>query len=188
MKRPQLVMLAGPNGAGKSTFYDAHLADSPLRYLNADLVAARAGIDSVEAARLLDAWRSELVEAREGFITETVFSDPVGAKLDLLRRAVAADFEVTLIYIGLEPRLAGLRIDQRVASGGHDVPRDRLGPRFGRSLKNLVAALDLVPTVLVYDNSSTEGPHRLIARFESGQRTFLGDGPVPRWAQAIVSR
>jgi predicted ABC-type ATPase len=188
MNRPQLVLIAGPNGAGKSTFYDAHLADSPLPYLNADLVAARTGIDSLEAARLLDAWRNDLVEARRGFITETVFSDPVGAKLDLLRKAVAADFEVTLIYIGLEPQLAGLRIDQRIAAGGHDVPRDRVGPRFERSLRNLVAALELVPVVLVYDNSSIEEPHRLIARFESGRRAFLVDGAIPPWARVIVSR
>jgi predicted ABC-type ATPase len=71
-------MLAGPNGAGKSTFYDAFLAESPLPFLNADLVAAELQLDSFEAARLLDATRQRRIEDGLGFITETVFSDPYG--------------------------------------------------------------------------------------------------------------
>src|SRR4051794_31446668 len=99
--KPQIVMLAGPNGAGKSTFYDAFLSRSPLPFLNADLFAAETGVDSFEAARVLDATRDRLVEDRIGFITETVFSDPHGHKLGLLQRATAAGYDVTLIYIGV---------------------------------------------------------------------------------------
>ena len=98
---PQLVVLAGPNGAGKSTFYDVFLSESPLPFLNADLFAKETGIDSVEAARILDATRARMIAGHLGFITEPVFSDPYGAKLDMLREAVAAGYEVTLIYIGV---------------------------------------------------------------------------------------
>src|SRR5947207_12503887 len=97
---PQLVVLAGPNGAGKSTFYDVFLAESPLPFLNADLFAAETGVDSLEAARILDATRDQMIVDRLSFITETVFSDPHGAKLDMLRKAVDAGYDVTLIYIG----------------------------------------------------------------------------------------
>lgn len=187
MSRPQLVMLAGPNGSGKSTFYDSYLADSRLTFLNADVLSARTGIGSVEAARFLDARRDDLVDHGEGFITETVFSDPIGAKLGLLRKAIAAGYDVILVYIGIEGALAGLRVDQRVASGGHDVPRDRLAARFERSLRNLRAALEFVPTVKIYDNSSTDEPHRLVAVFEGGERTFLTTQPIPRWATSVVS-
>lgn len=183
---PQLVILTGPNGAGKSTFYDVFLRTSPLPFLNADVVEAKTGVASVEIARILDAMRDELIAQRAGFITETVFSDPVGAKIAMLRRAVAAGYDVTLIYIGVPPELSQLRIDQRVAIGGHDVPRDRVASRFERSLKNLGDAIPFVPLVKIYDNSSIDEPYRLLAVFERGQRTFLAEGALPRWSRAVV--
>jgi predicted ABC-type ATPase len=181
---PQLVFIAGPNGAGKSTFYQEFLQDLQLPFLNADLLESRTGIPSLEAARILDIMRNELVEKRAGFITETVFSDPVGAKLGLLRKAVDAGYDVVLIYIGVEPPLCPLRVDQRVAAGGHDVPRDRIQKRFERSLANLRAALKIVPLIKVYDNSSVEAPFRLVAVFDRGKRTFR-ISPAPRWARSL---
>jgi predicted ABC-type ATPase len=186
--RPQLVMLAGPNGAGKSTFYRTHLAASPLPFLNADVLSARTAIDSLEAARLLDALRDDLVARGHSFITETVFSDPVGAKLGLLERAISAGYEVIVLYIGVERELLPLRVEQRVAAGGHDVPRERLSPRFDRSLENLRAAVRLDATVKVYDNSSATEPHRLLAVYEDGRRIFATSSPFPRWATRVLAR
>lgn len=185
--KPQLVVLAGPNGAGKSTFYAVFLAGSPLPFLNADLFAGETGIDSLEAARILDATRDRMIEERLGFITETVFSDPHGAKLGMLRKAVAAGYDVTLIYIGtVSTELLARRIDQRVAAGGHDVPRDRIATRFERSLRNLKQAITFVPTVELYDNSSIDEPFRQVARFEAGALTQRIRGRLPRWARGIV--
>lgn len=184
---PQLIVLAGPNGAGKSTFHDVFLAGSPLPFLNADLFAAEIGIDSFEAARILDATRAHMIEDRLGFITETVFSDPHGAKLDMLRKAIGAGYDVTLIYIGVaSAELSGRRVDQRIAIGGHDVPRDRIGPRFTRSLDNLAKAIAFAPTVQIYDNSLIDEPYRLIATFKAGALTSRIPGALPRWARAIV--
>jgi predicted ABC-type ATPase len=36
-KRAIVIALAGSNGAGKSTFYESILADSGLRFINADV-------------------------------------------------------------------------------------------------------------------------------------------------------
>jgi len=185
--KPQLVVLAGPNGAGKSTFHAEFLSKLRLPFLNADILEARTGIPSVEAARMLDKIREELIERRTAFVTETVFSDPVGAKLALLRKAVDAGYDVILVYIGAESPLLTLRIDQRVAAGGHDVPRDRIVKRFKRSLVNLRRAIDFVPLVKIYDNTSVDDPLRLVAVFENGKRSFLRR-PVPRWARSIVTR
>ncbi|MBA3395233.1 MAG: zeta toxin family protein [Deltaproteobacteria bacterium] len=182
----QLVILTGPNGAGQSTFYEVFLKPSRLPFLNADVIEAKTGIASVEVARILDAMRDQLIERGHGFITETVFSDPVGAKLAMLRKAVDAGYDVTLIYIAVEPALSALRIDQRLAFGGHDVPRDRIASRFERSLVNLQGALRFVPLVKLYDNSSIDEPYRLLAIFEAGQRTFVAPGKLPRWAAPIV--
>lgn len=187
MTRPQLVLLAGPNGAGKSTFYDAFLADSPLPFLNTDSFAAETGIDSFEAARILDATRDRMIDDGLGFITETVFSDPQGLKVEMLRKAVAAGFEVTLIYIGvISAELLPRRIDQRIARGGHDVPRDRIASRFERSLENLRRAISVVPAIELFDNSSMENPYRHVASFRDGKLAWRAAGQLPRWARDIV--
>lgn len=91
--RPILVALVGPNGAGKSTFYEAHLKSAGLRFLNADVFAKELEADAYEAARMIDALRIELVEQRESFIFETVFSDPVGDKLGFLRHTAQSGLQ-----------------------------------------------------------------------------------------------
>lgn len=182
-----LVLLAGPNGAGKSTFYDLHLQSIGLPFLNADMLAAEIGIDSFEAARILDRRRAHMIGRGDGFITETVFSDPHGAKLDMLRAAAEAGFDVRLIYIGLDrPELSRKRVAQRVALGGHDVPTEKLVRRFAQSLENLKSAIGIVPAVRIYDNSSATDPYRLLARFERGQLVHRAPGRMPSWTRGII--
>ena len=184
--KPQLVVLAGPNGAGKSTYYDAFLAQTELPFLNADLVAADTGIDSFEAARILDATRDDMIEQGRGFITETVFSDPHGAKLDMLNKAVAAGYDVTLIYIGIaSAELTEKRVEQRIAHGGHDVPREKIASRYERSLANLARAIPIVPSVKIYDNSSIDEPYRLVATFEGGKLAYRMQGTLPAWTKGL---
>jgi predicted ABC-type ATPase len=185
--KPQLVVLAGPNGAGKSTFYKVFLSARPLPFLNADSVAANMSVDSMEAARILDADRARRIAGGIGFITETVFSDPYGHKLDMLRAAVEAGYDVTLLYIGLtSARLSALRVDQRVLRGGHDVPRDRIASRYTRSLANLNQAIAFVPSVKLYDNSSADDPFQHVATFHDGALTFRMKGRLPMWTRGIV--
>lgn len=185
--KPQLVVIAGPNGAGKSTFYKAFLARMDLPYLNADDVEAETGLDSIEAARLLDTMRAQLIDDKMGFITETVFSDPYGSKLDMIRSAVEAGYEVVLVYIGLaSPALSERRVEQRIAKGGHDVPRDRLASRYERSLANLKEAIAFVPNVKLYDNSLADEPFRLVATFQNGALTSRMKGRLPGWARDVV--
>ena len=163
------------------------LSARPLEFLNADAVAANARVDSMEAARILDATRAQRIKEGRGFITETVFSDPYGHKLDMLRAAVEAGFDVTLIYVGLtSARLSALRVDQRVARGGHDVPRDRITSRYTRSLANLKQAIAFVSTVKLYDNSSADEPFQHIATFHDGALTFRMKGRLPMWTRGIV--
>ncbi len=184
--RPQLVLLAGPNGAGKTTFYEVFLSSSPLPFLNADVMEARTGITSAQAARILDALRDQMIDQQRGFITETVFSDRVGAKLSMLRKAVENGYEVVLIYVGVESAaLAELRVEQRVSTGGHDVPRDRISSRFERSVSNLRLAIGVASTVKIYDNSYVDEPYQLLAMFEAGKRTFMATR-VPTGARSIV--
>jgi predicted ABC-type ATPase len=191
---PALVVVAGPNGAGKSTFIRRYLRDLDLPYVNADhiatvLRAAHPGLSQRELDRQAfeeaERLRDDLLPLRFGFCTETVFSDPVGAKLDFLERARAGGFFVTLVFICLtNPAISIGRVQQRVAEGGHDVPADRLLARFPRTLRNLRAAIPIVSETFLFDNSSADVPHRFVARYEGGRLAALHP-PLPRWTKEL---
>jgi predicted ABC-type ATPase len=179
--RPIVVALAGPNGAGKSTFFHAHLAPAGLRFLNADDLARGLSIGAYEAAEVANRLREELLEQGESFVFETVFSDPVGDKVDFLARAAARGYTVVLIFIGLDDaEMSEQRVAMRVMQGGHDVPTEKLTARFPRTMENLARAIRRLPHVLVYDNSDLTHPFRPVAEFRDGKVVFASK-PAPRW-------
>jgi predicted ABC-type ATPase len=179
--RPVVVALAGPNGAGKTTFFHAHLAPAGLRFLNADVIARELVIDAYSAAAVATALRRELVNQRESFVFETVFSDPVGDKLAFLRETAAAGYAVVLCFVGVSgPGVCEERVAMRVSQGGHDVASDKLESRFPRTLANLRAAIRDLPHVIVFDNDDLARPFRRVAEFEGGRESFRAT-PLPRW-------
>jgi len=185
MSPPLLLVIAGPNGAGKSTFYDEYLSGLGLYYVNADLISGRFGIEPYDAAQVADAVRSILMRAGNTFCMETVFSDPDGDKLELLRTAKAAGYEVVIVFIGLDsPELSVARVAQRVAEGGHDVPDEKLHARYPRTFQNLSRAIEIADVIYVFDNSSADDPYRFVAIFEEGE--FMGSASQwPDWADKI---
>ena len=185
---PRLLFVAGPNGAGKSTFYEAFLKDFAMPFVNADRIASAMGISDAEAAAGADAARKQLLAEGVPFITETVFSDPVGAKLQFLKDAIAAGYHVTIHYIGISSaELSGARVAERVRAGGHDVPPERLERRYRQSLENLRRALALVSEAHVYDNSSFETPYRLVLSVRAGKTEFMAN-PIPDWLKAKTDK
>ena len=102
---PVLIFLAGPNGAGKSTFFEAYLRALGFPFVNADIIATNLrdrAPGALESDRLAFQTAEELREAHLvagiSFCTETVFSDPHGAKLEFLKRARSASYSVFLIF------------------------------------------------------------------------------------------
>lgn len=182
--RPLIVALAGPNGAGKTTFYHAHLRPTGLRLLNADVIAHEMALGDQAAMQVTTVLRHELVRARESFVFETVFSDPIGDKLAFLQDAARSGYTVVLCFIGLDsPETSEARVMMRVSQGGHDVPADRLISRFPRTLANLKAAIASLPHVWVFDNQDLRRPFRKVAVFESGKRAFCAKR-LPAWLAA----
>jgi len=185
-RRPIIVALAGPNGAGKTTFYHAHLRPAALRFINADVLARELELDAYAAARVAAALRRQLVEQRESFVFETVFSDPIGDKLTFMKEAGKAGYTVVLCFIGISgPEVSEERVAMRVSQGGHDVPREKLITRFPRTLANLKAAIRELPHVLIFDNDDLRAPFRQVAAFENGQRVSLKES-VPKWLKPIL--
>jgi predicted ABC-type ATPase len=185
-ERPLAIAITGPNGAGKTTFYHAHIAPAGLRLVNADRLATELAIDPYSAAKVAANLREELVRQKESFAFETVFSDPVGDKLDFLKRTAEAGFTVALCFIGLAtPKLSQERVAMRVSQGGHDVPDEKIFSRFPRTLANLKAAIKQVPHVLVYDNSDLATPYRYLATFENGMQ-IMAASSKPQWFDELL--
>lgn len=169
--RPVVVALAGSNGAGKSTFFHAHLAAVGLRFINPDELAAEMGLVAYEAADLTAAIRASLVEQRESFVFETVFSDPVGQKVTELEEMSRRGVHVVLVFIRIDStETSKQRVAMRVMQGGHDVPDDKLETRFNRTLANLDRAISTLPVVVVFDNTDLAHPFRLEAVYRRGRR------------------
>lgn len=185
-ERPIIVAIAGPNGAGKSTFFSAYLARSGLRFVNADVIARHTSVDAYTAARIADNLRRELVRQTESFVFETVFSDPVGEKIQFLKEARAMGYQVVVLYIGLnDANLSDERVAMRVAQGGHDVPPQKIIDRFPRTLSNLRLAIGELPHTMVYDNSDLADPFRRIARFDHGAMIEWLP-PIPKWFMRVM--
>ncbi|MBP7609237.1 MAG: zeta toxin family protein [Steroidobacteraceae bacterium] len=180
------MVIAGSNGAGKTTFYEAYLDAVPLPFVNSDRIAKQIAPDdpahvAYEAARIADQVRRSLLDERRSFIMETVFSDPEGDELAFLREATDAGYAVVLLFVGINGSdLSVLRVQQRAAEGGHDVPIDKLQQRFPRTLANLAAAFEFVELALIIDNSSVDVPFRHVATWQHGGETFRAANP-PHW-------
>lgn len=183
MTTPVLHVLAGPNGAGKSTFVHRVLQPvTRLPFVNADEIAASRwpGEESehaYEASAAAAAIRAELLGQRRSFIAETVFSHP--SKVDLVRQGVAAGYLVTLHVMLIPVEVTLLRVDHRVAAGGHAVPPQKIRERYGRLWPLVAEARAAADRTTFYDNSRAASPFRTVAGFERGRP--VGDALWPRW-------
>ncbi len=87
-----------------------------------------------------------------------------------MRKASGLGYEAMLIFICLDdPALNAARVQYRVSQGGHDVPVDRIGPRYNRSIPHCGQAIPLVDEVWLIDNTLAEASFTPMARFMHGR-------------------
>jgi predicted ABC-type ATPase len=177
-------VVVGPNGSGKTTFVTEFLAlELPgYAYVNADEIAkARWPIDSdahaYEAAEVAAETRAHLIAGGRSFIAETVFSHP--SKLEEIRSAQEAGYQVVLHMMLVPEELAVRRVAYRVQAGGHDVPEHKIRERYQRLWRLVAQAISLAERAVVYDNSRPVGPVK-IAEFFGGLPS--GAASWPKWA------
>lgn len=187
--KPVLLVIAGPNGSGKTTLVQALLArgvEIP-NHLNADEIASglpgSADDVAIQAQRVVVAQRKALLEAGEPISYETVMSHP--SHIDFMRDAIGRGYEVHLYFIGTEDAAINIgRVADRVAKGGHDVPKDRTIARYRRVMREtLPAALAIATYAEFYDNSG-EAPFA-VARLRDGRLEMLTDR-VPGWVERYL--
>ena len=165
---PDVFVIAGPNGAGKTTSAMSLLPDvlKCLEYVNADTIAA--GISpfnpnnvAVEAGRLMLQRIKKLAHEGKNFAFETTLASRSFVGL-LQEWQQKFKYNVTLIYFWLEsPELALDRVNRRVLSGGHDIPKDVVIRRYYRSINNLFNLyLPICNNVFIFNNSN-ERPYEV---------------------------
>ena len=184
----RLDLIVGPNGSGKSTFVELSLAPLLPRsvFVNADVIARQRGPGraeemSYEAAHLAAAARDRLLRQGRSFSAETVFSPP--SKLELIDRAHEAGFTVVLHVMLVPEAMSVLRVQHRVASGGHAVPEDKIRTRYRRLWPLVAEAIGRTDQASVYDTAS--GTPMVVARFAGG--VPVGAVRWPGWAPAALT-
>jgi len=109
-------------------------------------------VNAYFASVCADFIRRKLLEARVSFTFETVMSAP--DKIELLKVAKQLGYRTYLYYIATDdPDINIARVQQRVQTGGHDVPKDKIVSRYTRSLKNLSEAIKHSDRAYLFDNS-----------------------------------
>jgi predicted ABC-type ATPase len=191
MSKPLVWILAGPNGSGKTTFYRRFLSTAVPIFVNADDIAQQLSSApptaevALEPQKLADQERLELLKRGSSFATETVFSHP--SKLDFVRQAQAAGFYVRVLFFCTEdPVLNATRVIRRVQTGGHDVPLERIRPRYERAVQQAILVRSIADELWLFDNTANNRFPRNVARYLHGDLEWAA-GNLPMWAKSIVS-
>ena len=180
MADKHLYIISGPNGAGKTTASYTVLPKilHCKEFVNADEIAR--GLSpfnpesvAIEAGRLMLKRISELLQRNESFSIETTLS--TRSYFRLVEKAHLQGYDVTLLYFWLKsPQQAIERVAERVAKGGHDIPKDIIIRRYWDGLDNLFKIyMPIVDTWILVNNSET--PRFIVATGGRDQETTIKD-------------
>lgn len=162
--KPQYILVAGVNGAGKSTLYrtEPKLFEGTRR-LNADEKLQASGGDWRNPADAARAMRDTLKDLRQAIASgesihqETTLAGSAKSFQNLIDRAHAQGYEVTMLYVNLDSADRAVnRVASRVTKGGHGVDEADIRRRYESSRANLEALSGMVDTLRIFDNSGSE--------------------------------
>lgn len=136
------------------------------------------------AQMVADFLRKQLLETRQKFSFETVFSH--SSKLDIMEEAKKLGYKVYLYFVSTEsPEINKFRVLARKKKGGHDVPEDKIVSRYYRSLDLLYDAAQISYQAYFVDNSVDEALFKMFAHFKlsDGKKVWddIKDEDVPDW-------
>lgn len=161
MLRPKAIFYCGANGSGKSTLR-SFSDDNVNVIIDSDRIAAQIGkgllgdndVKLVAGKTAINLF-NQCIDSKTAFSLETTLSG--FSSIARIQKARKSGFEIIIKYIGLKDSdLNILRVEERVRSGGHDIPPSIIKRRYISSRDNLITAFPLADYVYVYDNSSKE--------------------------------
>ena len=175
------TIIGGINGAGKSSLTGVLKAErSDLgKIIDVDKLAVQYGGfigGGKEAVRLQERYIAEGIS----FTQETTLSGQ--RPLRMIREARDAGYYVRLFYVGISSAEEAMkRIENRVAKGGHDIPRADVLRRFDERNEALAKVLDHVDEAILYDN---ENGFTVVAEYRNGELVQRGSY-VPAWLAGL---
>ncbi|WP_018918988.1 zeta toxin family protein [Vreelandella zhanjiangensis] len=99
--------------------------------------------------------REQLTASKISFTFETVMSSE--DKIEVLKASRAAGFKNYLYYIATDdPAINVQRVHNRVKTGGHPVPEEKIRQRYDRSIDLLLEAIKLADRAFIFDNSGSK--------------------------------
>lgn len=177
--KPEIIVFAGPNGSGKSTV--TKLAKIILPYINADDIKRATDCTDLEAAELAEDMREYVLDLGKNFTFETVMSTDRNIKL--LRRAREKGYFVRCIYVLTSDVNINIhRVMRRFASGGHDVPVEKIKSRYIRALSLIPELSEVCDVMHIYDN--TDMPFRIFKKRK--EQYFFWENEF--WKKADIER
>ena len=182
---PTLHVVAGPNGCGKSTLTRTTWFRG-IEVIDPDAIAGdtMAGCPAWAAREVLRRRQAAVAEGETLAVETTLAGAGVLRFMEVARQA---GYRIVLHYVSLNsPDQALMRIRNRVALGGHDVPEADVRRRFARSHANLPLAILRADEVLLYDNTDPAIPHREVAVLGEGE--WWSAERLPIWAAAAIAR
>ena len=193
MADKHIYIISGPNGAGKTTASYTVLPKilQCKEFVNADEIAR--GLSpfnpesvAIEAGRLMLKRISELLQRNESFSIETTLS--TRSYFRLVEKAHSQGYDVTLLFFWLKsPQQAIERVAERVAKGGHDIPKDIIVRRYWEGLDNLFKIyMPIVDTWILVNNSET--PRSIVATGGKDQTTIIKDNKHFKTIEEYVKR
>lgn len=175
-----LYIISGCNGAGKTTASYTVLPEilHCREFVNADEIAK--GLSpfnpesvAIEAGRLMLKRIDELLEKDETFSIETTLATK--SYISLVRKAQAKGYSVKVLFFWLNsPELAMMRVAERVANGGHNIPEEIIRRRYVAGISNLFNLFAKeVDSWVIFDNS--ENPRKQIASGGKNAETMIDE-------------
>lgn len=150
--KPLAVFLAGANGSGKSSLRDWKVDNDQCIIIDPDRFIKTNNGNNILGSRQAISVFKKCISEKTSFSLETTLAGKSAIKR--IENARNAGFRVKMHYIGLNsPELNIRRVAERVARGGHDIPRDSIIERYNSSRENLIQAVDFLDRLEIYDNS-----------------------------------
>ena len=178
------TIIGGVNGCGKSSLTGALKAErSDLGLLiDVDKLAAQLG-SPVEGGKAAVRKIDECLEKGISFTQETTLS---GARTErTIRRAKERGYTIRLYYIGLDTLEESLgRIANRVAKGGHDIPKADVERRFQSRFTDVLRVLPYCDEARFFDN---DNGFVEVAEYRNGELIPRVSTP-PRWLLELMER
>lgn len=157
---------------------DAIIVEDNVLYL------AQNHVTAYFCAILADFLRHRMLNIVEQFTVETVMSD--SRKLEYFKWVKSLGYSLYLYFVSTrDPEINVYRVQQRVASGGHDVPEEKIRSRYYKSLQNAYEMMKLCHRAYFFDNSDEQW--ELVAEYneDNDELTLLND-TVPYWFNEYI--